>query len=127
MQQSPLTRFNEDAETTGADHHGHAVPRSRSQRRRSARVPVRLPVNLAVGCDPPVPAMTADISPHGALLLSFIPVPVSTVIWLQNARTKVWVRARVAWHARRRHLGPHQLGIELLRVAPHLWADHDAS
>jgi hypothetical protein len=121
----PQSTLKEGAETTGTDHHRQAVTRSGNERRRP-RVPVRLPVNLAVGCDPPVPAMTADISPHGALILSFIPVPVSTVIWLQNARTKVWVRARVAWHARRRHFGPHQLGIELLGVAPQLWADHDA-
>jgi hypothetical protein len=124
MQPSPLTRLAKGPETTGADHHPQAVARSGTER-RSPRVPVRVPVNLAVGCDAPVPGVTADISRHGALILSFIPIPVSTVIWLQNARTKVWVRARVAWHARRRHLGPHQLGIELLGAAPHMWGDRD--
>jgi hypothetical protein len=109
MQPSPLTRLKESA----------------GSERRRPRVAGRLPVNLAVGCDAPVPAITADVSPHGALILSFIPVTVGTVIWLQNARTKVWVRARVVWHARRRHLGPHQLGIELLGTAPNLWAEHD--
>jgi PilZ domain len=93
--------------------------------RRSPRFPIRVPINIAVGYDPPVPAVTGDISRDGALILSAIPVPVSSIIWVQNARTKVWAQARVVWNATHADMGRHHIGVELLGDAPHVWAEHD--
>jgi PilZ domain-containing protein len=95
-------------------------------KRRSPRFPHRLPVDVALGEDPPVPAITGDISRHGALILSSIAVPVDTILWVRNAQTNVWARARVVWNATHPQMGPYHIGVELLGDAPHVWADeHD--
>jgi hypothetical protein len=93
--------------------------------RRNPRFPVRVPINIAVGYDPPVPAVTGDISRDGALILSAIPVPVNSVVWVQNARTRVWAQARVVWSAPQSDMGRHHIGVELIGDAPHVWAEHD--
>jgi hypothetical protein len=94
-----------------------------AEERRSARVPVRVPVNVAVGDDSPFPAITSNISRHGALILSSVPVPVGSIVWVQNARTSVWARACVVWTATHPDMGPHHIGVELLNDGPHVWVD----
>ena len=104
----------------------HTLDMTRSiNARRSQRFPARVPINIAVGYDPPVPAVTGDISRDGALILSAIPIPVSSIIWVQNARTKVWAQARVVWKATQSDMGRHHIGVELIGDAPHVWAEHD--
>jgi PilZ domain-containing protein len=94
-----------------------------AEERRGARVPVRVPVNVAVGDDSPFPAITSNISRYGALILSSIPVPVGSIVWVQNARTSVWARVRVVWTATHPEMGPHHIGVELVNDGPHVWAD----
>ena len=108
-------------------HHMHVQP-SATSRRRSTRCLARIPLSLAIGDAEPIPAVTRDISQHGALVLSPVPAPFPPVIWIQNKQTRRVMRARVVRpSARDAMAGAYVFAVELLDRTESFWgSDYDA-
>ena len=92
-------------------------------RRRSPRVPVRISVHLVIDREPPVPAMTADISRQGGLLLSPIAVRPNKEFWIQNQNNLHWAKVRVVSVHSNGLVGHYALGVEFVGDGLSCWAD----
>lgn len=89
--------------------------------RRSSRVVIHTAVTLAVGDSCLLSARTAVVNRHGALILSPVLFPESTIIWIRHDQSQSWVRTRVSWMGPQDVSGLHKLGIEFVDPAPHFW------
>jgi hypothetical protein len=106
--------------------HAAALTRDVRSQARSGRVLARVPLRLAIGHEPPVPATTADISRHGCLILSPIRVRPATVIWIQNDRTRAWAQVDVMGASERNFDGAYEIGVEFVDDVQDFWgADYD--
>ena len=77
----------------------------------------RIPLKIAIGDHFPVSALTADISQHGALILSPVPVPFPATICVQNEHTGECASARVVRSASANHSGLYAVGVEFIHAA----------
>lgn len=91
--------------------------------RRSRRVLTRIPVQLAIDSEPPVPAFTADISREGGLILSPIAVRPHKIIWVQNQHTQRWGKARVVRVYSPGLLNYYEIGIEFVGEGTSCWQE----
>jgi PilZ domain-containing protein len=106
--------------------HAAASNRDVRSQARSSHILARVPLRLAIGDDPPVAATTADISPHGCLILSPVRVRRATVIWIQNDRTRAWAQADVIHASERNFEGAYEIGVEFVDDTQDFWgADYD--
>ena len=93
------------------------------ERRRSARVTLRVSVKLHVsieGKPPTVRAFTANVSDHGALLIAPENLPAGTRFILEHERS----RERIGCHVTRKPqaaAGGFQIAVEFERLAPGFW------
>lgn len=92
-------------------------------RRRSPRVPVRIAVHLVIDNEPPVSAMTADISRQGGMILSPVAVRANKEIWIQNQNNFHWAKVRVLSVFSNGLLGNYALGIEFAGDGQSCWGD----
>jgi hypothetical protein len=93
------------------------------QHRRSPRVLARIPVKVRVGEGPPLPALTAVVNRHGALLLSLAFYGEGTVLWLQNEFSDDAAYCSVVWVGPLDPSGAHKLGVEFVDEVPEFWGD----
>ena len=92
-------------------------------RRRSPRVPVRISVHLVIDNEPPVPAMTADISRQGGMILSPVAVRPNKDFWIQNQNNRHWAKVRVLSVVSNGLLGNYALGVEFVGDGQSCWGD----
>jgi hypothetical protein len=71
-------------------------------------------VDLTIRDTLKVAAVTANISRHGALILSPVPAPFPSVISIHNRHTGLEATARLVRPAERTAAGQYALGVELL-------------
>lgn len=90
--------------------------------RRSPRVPVRLSMHLLIDNEH-IPAMTADISRHGGLILSPRAVRPNAQFWIQNQHNKHWAKVRVVSVQSNGLAGQYALGIEIAGDGQSCWAE----
>ena len=93
------------------------------ERRRSARVTLRVSVKLHVsmeGKPPTLRACTANVSDHGALLIAPESFPIGARFTLEHERS----RERIGCHVTRKPqvaAGGFQIAVEFDHIAPGFW------
>jgi PilZ domain len=91
--------------------------------RRSPRVPVRISVHLVIDNEAPVPAMTADISRQGGMILSPVEVRPNKQLWIQNQLNHHWAKVRVVSVHSNGLVGDYALAVEFDGDGQSCWAE----
>lgn len=101
---------------------GHPVLKG-EERRRSQRVVLRVAVTIVLtvpGKATTIPASTADVNVHGALLISPQSFPAGTHFLLENNMTKEHILCRVVRMPKSIQDGFH-IAVEFDKPAPNFW------
>jgi hypothetical protein len=96
----------------------------KSNRRRSQRVLLSVPVSITVQA-PDKPPLTEDthtmvVNAHGALLLFKLKVAIGQMLTLKNNKTQEEISCRVVF-AHQNPTGKSEVGVEFLKPAPAFW------
>ncbi len=94
--------------------------------RRSQRVRIEIPLHVYAYAEDQEPifghAKTVDVSAHGALLATSLPVEVGQTLRLVHRRTKREIECHVLRFAKRYPDGGGEVGVEFSGMSPHYWA-----
>jgi hypothetical protein len=96
------------------------MPEQRRSRRILAAVSLEILANGEV-----IPASTAVINLHGAMMLCSVKWPQGSELKFKNPENGVLVRGRVVWSGD--DLAPngmHKFGVEFTAASPELWGSH---
>ncbi|HEY0701192.1 MAG TPA: PilZ domain-containing protein [Candidatus Acidoferrales bacterium] len=94
-----------------------------NEMRRSRRVLATLPIEI-VATGEVIPASTAVINLHGALILCSVKFPQGSELKFRNPDNGIMARGRVVWSGDVAPNGLHKLGIEFESACPELWGAH---
>ena len=96
----------------------------KSNRRRSQRVLLSVPVSVSVQAPDKSPqtedTSTMVVNAHGALLLLKMKVSIGQMLTLKNNKTQEEISCRVVF-ANQNAMGKSEVGIEFLKPAPAFW------
>jgi hypothetical protein len=93
------------------------------EQRRSRRVLATLPLEILANGEV-IPATTAFINLHGALILCSVKWPQGSELKFRHAENGVVVRGSVVWSGDVAPNGLHKLGVEFTAASPELWGSH---
>jgi hypothetical protein len=91
--------------------------------RRSRRILANVSLEILANGEV-IPASTAVINLHGALIFCAVNWPQGSELKFKNPENDVQVRGRVVWSGEVVTNGLHKLGIEFGEASPELWGSH---
>jgi hypothetical protein len=90
--------------------------------RRSPRIVARIPLDVEP-VQESIPAVSAVINLHGALIVSSVPWPSGTPVNIRSQKTNRSIRARVVWTGPDDGTGSFKLGVEFEDAESGFWGD----
>jgi hypothetical protein len=97
------------------------------EQRRSRRILANVLLEILANGEA-IPASTAVINLHGAMMLCSVKWPQGSELKFKNPENGVLVRGRVVWSGDLAPNGMHKFGVEFTAASPELWGSHyDAS
>jgi hypothetical protein len=102
----------------------YPVPGERMlEQRRSRRILAAVSLEILANGEV-IPASTAVINLHGAMMLCSVKWPQGSELKFKNPENGVVARGRVVWSGDVAPNGLHKLGVEFAAASPELWGSH---